>query len=329
MTDRRRRDYLALLGIGEDAGREELEERYRELAEYFSSSDLPPHLQEWGREMAALVEEAYAVLAAGDREEQEEEPGLSAPSPIADPRHADVDAAKPAPAERSLPAAERPAQAPAGPRAGPTLGGGLIRMAVQAVFIGVPLGLVALGAIMFASSTLSGSENSEEPLPPDHNIALPLDPERIALLMAVVEEDPQNGDALFELGERFFLANEWELSIEWFNRLLEADPDDVYGWRAHAWTDIGTSHFNLGRPQEAKEAWLTALEIDPNDVQIHYNLGFYYANVEPVDLDSARERWQVVMELSPESDLARIAQVHLDVLEAEALAEEEPEPAAP
>jgi tetratricopeptide (TPR) repeat protein len=313
VTDKKRLGYFTILGIGEDAGTEELEERYRELAEYFSSPDLPPHLREWGAEMAALVEEAYAVLAAGDAAEPQEH----------EPRRSVV-------ASR---AAREPAQArdeaPRGPgqrRRWDVRSGGM-RIALQSLIVGVPLGLVLLGAILFASSTLSDGKDEEVRLP-DHDAFLAPDEERINLLLQVVEDDPQNVDALFELGERFFLANEWELSLQWFLRLVDVDPDNVYGWTPHAWTDIGTSQFNLGRPEQAREAWLKALDMDPNDVQVHYNLGFYYANVEPVDLDAATERWLVVMELAPDSDLARIVRVHLEALEEE-LAEVEADTAAP
>src|SRR3970040_1229402 len=59
--------YFSLLGISEDASQEELEARYRELAEYLASPALPAHLREWAVKQAALVGEAYAVLAAPER----------------------------------------------------------------------------------------------------------------------------------------------------------------------------------------------------------------------------------------------------------------------
>ena len=98
---------------------------------------------------------------------------------------------------------------------------------------------------------------------------------------------------------------------------LQLDPTNV-----HALTDIGTANFNLGKYDDSKVAWLKAKEIDPDDEQVHYNLGFLYANVEPVDYAAASAEWQAVVQLAPGSDLANTAQVHLD-----SLVGEEPSPA--
>ncbi|HET9477534.1 MAG TPA: tetratricopeptide repeat protein, partial [Dehalococcoidia bacterium] len=118
-----------------------------------------------------------------------------------------------------------------------------------------------------------------------------------------------------------FLGGEWQTGIDWFTKLLELDPTNV-----HALTDVGTAQFNLGQFEAAKTAWLEAKELDPNDEQVHYNLGFLYANVDPVDYAAALTEWQLVVELAPGSDLANTAQVHLESLAAEASAA--PSPAA-
>ncbi|MDO8615865.1 MAG: DnaJ domain-containing protein, partial [Dehalococcoidia bacterium] len=55
--------YFSLLGISEDASQEDLEARYRELADYLASPNVPAGLREWAARQAALVDEAYAVLA--------------------------------------------------------------------------------------------------------------------------------------------------------------------------------------------------------------------------------------------------------------------------
>jgi len=68
--------YFSLLGISEDASQEELEARYRELADYLASPDLPAGLREWARSQAALVDEAYAVLADPEHRSRVELRGL-------------------------------------------------------------------------------------------------------------------------------------------------------------------------------------------------------------------------------------------------------------
>jgi cytochrome c-type biogenesis protein CcmH/NrfG len=191
---------------------------------------------------------------------------------------------------------------------------------------GAVLGLVALGAVVLFQVGLPGNGGAEEAPPADQaGDIVPLDTERIAELTAAVEADPNNLEALFELGESYFQAGEWQSAIDWFSKLVAIEPNNV-----HALTDIGTSNYNLGFAAEAKAAWLKALEFDPNDAQVHYNLGFLYANSEPQDLAAAIEEWQKVVELAPDSNLAQTVQVHLEGL-ANSTPEASPEasPAAP
>jgi len=137
----------------------------------------------------------------------------------------------------------------------------------------------------------------------------PLDPARVAELQARVDRNPRDADALFELGESHFQAAEWQQSIDWFTKLLAVQPNNV-----HAVTDIGTANLNLGRDDAAKEAWMKALAADPNDPQVHYNLGFLYARSEPPDLKAAVAEWETVVKLAPDSPLAQVARTHLEGL---------------
>lgn len=312
-------DYFALLGVSEDASQDEIEARYRELSDHLASSAIPATLKDWATREAALVDEAYAVLSDPERRAELEQTAHAAPAAAtavaaaaAQPPAAiaaDPDPA-PAPAATSPPRRERPVSA------------------LNALFVGVPwklmalgaaIGLVVLGGIFLGNEILSGGDDA--PAAEQANELAPIDTERVAELMALVQQDPKNAEATFELGEIFFLGGEWQAGIDWFTKLLELDATNV-----HALTDIGTANFNLGKYEEARAAWLKAKEIDPNDEQVHYNLGFLYANVEPVDFAAALAEWQAVVQLAPGSDLANTAQVHLDSLASEASPEASPAP---
>ena len=311
--------YFSLLGISEDAGREELEARYQVLADYLTSPSIPPALREWANRQAALVDEAYAVLADPERRAAAREQQLPGETPHPESAALMPDADRPRAGRqpdalearrterRHAGAGREPAARPE--PAGPGPFDRLLKLRPSLLALGVFLGLVVLGAILFTLYGLPGQGGSEEKPSAAQDSLIPLDNERVAELMAAVQQDPENPEVLFELGETFFQANEWQAAIDWFTRLLAVDPNN-----AHANTDIGTAHFNLGRPEEAKAAWLAVLDIAPNDVQVHYNLGFLYANAEPQDLAAARREWQTVLELAPGSELAGTAQVHLNGL---------------
>ncbi|HET8943449.1 MAG TPA: tetratricopeptide repeat protein [Dehalococcoidia bacterium] len=311
-------DYFAILGVSRDAGQDEIEARYRELSGHLVSAAIPAALKEWATREAALVDEAYAILSDPERRAELEQAPRAVPAAAASP----VAAVAP-----QVPVAEYDdISAPEITRATP---GERPVSALNALFMGVPwklmaigavIGVVVLGAIFFGNDLISGGGDDSSSGGQEDQLAK-IDMERVADLTALVEQDPKNAEATFELGEIFFLGGEWQTGIDWFTKLLELDPTNV-----HALTDVGTAQFNLGQFEAAKTAWLKARELDPNDEQVHYNLGFLYANVDPVDYAAALAEWQLVVELAPGSDLANTAQVHLESLAAEASAA--PTPAA-
>ena len=306
--------YFSLLGISEDASQEELEARYRELADYLASPDLPAGLREWARRQAALVDEAYAVLADPEQRAAVRKPQERAQAPVA--------AAAPPAEERATPV--RPSKGQAVEEPTPPAGRFarlLPRLRAQPVIIGAAIGLIALGALVFfGTDLLRGGDAEEAPPAAQAGDLIPLDEERVAELTAAAAKDPNSIEVLFELGESYFLAGEWQAAIDWFTKLVAIEPDNV-----HALTDIGTSNYNLGFTEEAKTIWLSAVEVDFNDPQLHYNLGFLYANAEPQDLPAAMSEWQTVLQLAPDSSLAQTVQVHLEGL-SEATPEASPAP---
>jgi tetratricopeptide (TPR) repeat protein len=303
--------YFSLLGLSEDAGPEELEARYQALADYLASPGIPASLREWASAQSALAEEAYAVLAdperrAAARRDQQ----LLSETPRAAPAEAEQRQPGRQPeAPDDGGREQRRSAGQAGP-AGPGLFGLILNLRSHSLVLGTLVGVAVLAGILLGRYGLPGGGDGGEGVPSTaQDSIVSLDTERVAELTAIVQQDPNNKDALFELGERFFEAGEWQTSIDWLSRLILVDPGNLF-----AMTDIGTANFNLGQPDVAKTSWLKVLEIDPNYVQAHYNLGFLYANVEPQDLDAARREWETVVQLAPGSDLASTAQVHLSGL---------------
>jgi len=299
--------YFDVLGLPEDAGGQDIEARYQELSAYLTSGDLPPQLQEWAREQASQVDEAYAMLSdaglrAGlDDELEEEEEEVVVVEPVA------------AAAAGSATRAEKRGPASVGRTAA--------RLPLIALALGIFVGGAALVAVIIAEMGLGGG-SSEDPSSAGQtqdDQFVPIDTEKVAALVTSYQEDPKNPETLFELGEAYFLAGEWQQGEDWFLKLVEVDPANV-----HAWTDIGTSHYNLGRTEEAKAAWQKALELAPNDPQLHYNMGFLYANSETPDFEAAKREWQTVLDLAPGTALAQTVQVHMESLQATASPEASP-----
>ncbi len=296
--------YFEVLGLPLNAIGQDIEARYQELSEYLASGDVPPQLQEWAREQAAHVDEAYAVLSdpdlrAGLEDEPEEEAAVEP----------DVSGAAPATSRK-----ERRGKAP------PVRAGA--RLPLMALALGLFVGGAVLLAVFIAEMGLVG-EGSEDPAAAQvqDEQFVPVDTERVAELITSYQQDPVNPETLFELGEAYFLAAEWQQGLDWFLELVALEPENV-----HAWTDVGTSEYNLGRPDEAKAAWQTALELAPEDPQLHYNMGFLYANAEPPDFEAASQAWQMVLDLAPGTELAQTVQIHMEGLQEMAGPEASPGP---
>ncbi len=283
--------YFALIGLGEDASRDEIEERCRELSDYLGSTAFPPHIGEWASAYASLVDEALAELL-------DEEKRARATAAVSAPEDEPTEVA-PAPMARAAARGGRPQQ------------GGLAQFWQsyrRPLMIAAAVGAVVLGVFIYGRGGGNGS-NVPAGSQAQQSDVIPVDAKRMADLMAQYQKDPQNVDVLFEIGESFFLANRFQEALDWEQKLLAIDPKNV-----HVRTDLGTSYFNLGKADEAKAAWLAGLDASPDDVQLHYNMGFLYANAEPRDVVAARKEWQRVVDLAPDSELAKVVKTHMDAL---------------
>ena len=294
---------LTPLGLPEDAAPEEAEARYAELTAFLRSKAVPASLRSWAEQQLVIVDGFYA---SEDFEEWQPRAVTKARANGAREEAHRPPKGRPAPAARK--SVRRRGQQ------GLSLSQGWTARALAGVIAGVVVAAFIGGFLYFRGDgagdqggTATGESQTQS-----------LDEARVAELKAIVAQQPDNQDALFELGELYFTVGQWEPAIEWFTKLVALEPTNT-----HALTDIGTANFNLGRPQEAKTYWEKVLQVDPNDVQAHYNMGFYYANIEPRDLGSAVREWEEVIRLDPNSPQAQTARVHIEGLKAE------PTPQAP
>lgn len=91
---------------------------------------------------------------------------------------------------------------------------------------------------------------------------------------------------------------------------VAADPSDVDARLA-----LGVALFNGSDLAGAEEQWLAAAQLDPQQPEVQYNLGFLYLSRTPPDVEAARAAWGRVTELAPDSELAQTAAAHLERLD--------------
>jgi len=292
-------NYSALIGLGGDATNDEVEKRCQDLTEFLSSPDIPEGLRDWAQGHATLIDEALAELLDPDREARQAE-------------RTNVVAAAASASSQAV-AVKRPPRGHAEKTNVPRHGGARslgFSSIPRPVFVFVAIAALVFGVYMYGRGGGGGDSSAPaQQAEQQQSDVVPVDEKRVAELRQIILKDPQNVDALFELGESYFLANRFQEALEWETKLLTIDPKNV-----HVQTDLGTSYFNLGKSAEAKTAWEAGLAVAPDDVQLHYNMGFLFANAEPRDVVSAKKEWQRVLELAPNSELASVVKAHMDTL---------------
>jgi tetratricopeptide (TPR) repeat protein len=136
-----------------------------------------------------------------------------------------------------------------------------------------------------------------------------VDLNKISGLMATLNEKPDDIETLLALGNEYYNGQEFETAANWFDKVLAVDPEHVEGLLAR-----GAVYFNTGDSVSAEKLWKQVVGIDPDNVEAHYDLGFLYLNSATPNWDGLRAEWNKVIELDPDSELAKTVQAHLDQL---------------
>ncbi|MBI4310903.1 MAG: tetratricopeptide repeat protein [Chloroflexi bacterium] len=128
-------------------------------------------------------------------------------------------------------------------------------------------------------------------------------------LAALEEKALQNQDdpsAVFALAEQYMTRAQWADAITWFTRYRQMDPDNQ-----HAQIDIGIASMNLGLYGQAEDVFLNVLANDPDNVQVHFSLGFLYATSPIPSPSRAKAQFEEVIRLDPASPFAESARERL------------------
>lgn len=89
--------------------------------------------------------------------------------------------------------------------------------------------------------------------------------------LAQVEADPNNVEALVNLGNSFLMMRAWDRALEPLTKAHELKPGNTDVLKA-----IGIAHFNKEDFTKASATYDEILEIEPNDSLALFNLGVIY-----------------------------------------------------
>jgi tetratricopeptide (TPR) repeat protein len=115
----------------------------------------------------------------------------------------------------------------------------------------------------------------------------------VKVLQDEAAQRPEDPLPALKLANYFYDRQQFDHAIEWYQKVLALDPRSV-----DAHTDLGTSYFNVGRPQEALREFRKSLEINPEHAQTLFNS--IVVNLEGThDLAAAQQAWDRLHALSP------------------------------
>jgi Tfp pilus assembly protein PilF len=133
-----------------------------------------------------------------------------------------------------------------------------------------------------------------------------LDQARVQELQQALASNPKNVDAVVQLGNTYFDAEQWDNAITWYKRAVELDPKN-----ADASTDLGVSLYYSNRPDEALAQFERSLKISPTHTKTLLNKGIVLAFGKQ-DLRGAQAEWEKVVSLAPNSPEGQAAKRALE-----------------
>jgi tetratricopeptide (TPR) repeat protein len=183
-------------------------------------------------------------------------------------------------------------------------GGGTLR---RVALIGA--GLVGVVAIAIAGFNLNGGTGvppmSGSPAP-EAEASTGVDPAQVSALMERIQADPSDVASLQALADLYYQAGDFATAGSFLQKILAVEPDDVVALLA-----LGATQYNQGDVTGAEQQWRAVLANDADNVDAHYYLGFMYLAQEPPDMVNARKEWDRVIEIDPDSEIAKSVSQHL------------------
>jgi len=113
----------------------------------------------------------------------------------------------------------------------------------------------------------------------------------IRSLQTAVELDPENIDYILNLGNAYYNAKKYKDALERFADVVELDEKVLYGW-----TGLARCQKQLRRYGLAAEAYEKAIELAPEEIDLHLVVGILYDR-ELKDYEKALDHYETYLKL--------------------------------
>jgi len=330
-------ELLARLGLTRDANTQDIEAAHDDVIAFLESA--PEGLRDWAKHEIAAADEAYALLfdptaaipmdkvivatapAVVPEAAEAAAPAKATALPVAavedvaiDDEEAEILADEPVPTRPVRRAGAQPAGvAAAAPAADNTARN---RLLTRLALVGA--GLVGVAVLVVAVYSFGGGSGvpgmNGTPAPESAAGAGAqggVDTAQVAALMQQLQANPNDTTVMQQLADLYYQAGDFATAGTFFDNIVELEPENT-----NALLGRGATAYNVGDQTLAEKDWRAVIAIDPKNVDAHYYLGFMYLDSESPDMAKVKAEWNKVIEIAPDSDIAKTIQQHLDSLAA-------------
>ena len=133
---------------------------------------------------------------------------------------------------------------------------------------------------------------------------------QIDTLQSILKGDPKNLNALIQLGNLYFDAEQFNPAIETYSKALQIEPKN-----ADVRTDLGIMYRKKGDYDRAIAEFKKAAEVDPKHVNSRYNLGIVLLH-DKQDIKGAIKAWEDYLRVEPTGPRAENIRNQMDKMKA-------------
>jgi cytochrome c-type biogenesis protein CcmH/NrfG len=160
---------------------------------------------------------------------------------------------------------------------------------------------VVLGYLFHGSASPAVQANAAMPAPQETSTQNQPSPQaEAALAQAVapfveaVQKNPNDFDALVQLGNMYYDARQYPSAIEYYERAVKIHPENP-----DVRTDMGTAYWYAGNIEKALSELQTSLKYRPGHPQTLFNLGWirWQGKADP---KGAVEAWEALLKANPD-----------------------------
>ena len=114
-----------------------------------------------------------------------------------------------------------------------------------------------------------------------------------APFLKTLQEDPEDRNALLQLGLFYTMEKDYSKAVELYFRLLKVDPNNF-----HAYNNLGIIYKKVGQLKDSLHCYGQAMKLDPTNPWVPYNMGLAYESMGR--MQEARESYGKALSLNPD-----------------------------